>query len=160
MGQVGIGRFGKVTRTRFLERLATTCNVSVAARSAGVAVSSCYRLRARDAPFATAWDAALAVGYDRLEAALLEYALEKVERGAADPEAIAPEAIRGSVKAALAERTVSHSDLQLAVGILSRHRAAIEGKKPARGGQRMTSDETDAALRRALDGLSRRVKPA
>ncbi len=158
MGRVGTGGFGKAKRTRFLDRLAATCNVSVAARFAGVAVSSCYRLRAREEGFAAAWDAALAVGYDRLEAALLDYALTKMEGGQADPDVIAPAEIPGSVKAALAERSVSHSDLQMAVRILAQHRTAKEGKPRTKG---LPSEaQSDAMLKRKLDALARRMKVA
>lgn len=157
--EVGAWARSRTRQAKFVAILTETCNVSAAARAAGVAASTCYRWRAGDAGFAGQWDAALGVGYDRLEAALLDYALERIERGVADPEVIAPDAVKGSVVAALAGRSISYTDLQFAVGLLARHRAAGTGKKPVRGKPLPTQAQTDAVLRRALDGLARRVKP-
>lgn len=160
--EVGAWATSKRRQAKFVSTLAQTCNVSGAARTAGVATSTCYRWRAQDAGFAAAWDAALAIGYDRLEAALLDYALEKIERGTVDPAIVQPDEVKGSVAAALAERSINHADLQFAVGMLARHRAAsAEGvKRGAKTKGLVTRAEADAALRRALDGLSRRVKPS
>jgi hypothetical protein len=94
-----------------------------------------------DAAFAAAWDEALAIGYDRLENALLVYAIGKVDAVAAG----APGA------------SISNGDLQLAVGMLQRHRAADGGRRGQVLPARMpTEAESDAALKRALDGLARR----
>lgn len=67
----------------FLVRLAESCNMSRAARQAGVAHSTIYRLRARDPDFAAAWQQAIEAGYERLELALVEAALARVTRRAA-----------------------------------------------------------------------------
>ena len=72
--------FGKRLRAIFLEHLAATCNVQASAKAAGVAVSTVYANRMRDAGFRADWDAALAQGYARLEAALIERALRSEER--------------------------------------------------------------------------------
>ena len=74
------GLFGKRRRETFLEHLAATCNVTASAAEAGVSVSTTYANRMRDADFAADWDAALAQGYARLEAALLERANRGAER--------------------------------------------------------------------------------
>lgn len=66
--------FGKARRETFLEHLAATCNVTASAAVAGVAVSTVYAHRMKDEAFRADWDAALAQGYARLEAALLERA--------------------------------------------------------------------------------------
>lgn len=63
--------FGKARRQAFLEHLAATCNVQASAAVAGVAVSTVYANRMRDAEFRADWDAAIAQGYARLEAALI-----------------------------------------------------------------------------------------
>ena len=123
-----------------------------------MALSSCYRLRARDQGFADAWRQALTIGYDRLEEALLDYALSRVEAEEIDPETVDPVAIEGSVMTALADRSVSKTDLQLALSLLNRHRAAVEGRRvAARGARRATAEETDAALTRKLDALARQL---
>jgi len=67
--------FGKARRAIFLEHLAATCNVQASAAAAGVAVSTVYANRMRDAGFRADWDAALEQGYARLEAALIERAM-------------------------------------------------------------------------------------
>jgi len=112
----------------------------------------------RDAAFAAAWEAAIATGYQRLEEALLDYALARVVGEMPDPAAADPEAVAQSPITALAERTISASDLHFAVGLLNRQRAAAEGKVTLGRGVKMASPaETDAALRRKLDQLARRM---
>ena len=51
----------------FLEVLATTCNVSEAARVAGVRRAGAYERRQRDARFAADWDRAIDIGYAEIE---------------------------------------------------------------------------------------------
>lgn len=58
-------------RTKFLETLARTSNVSAAARAAKIDVSSVYRARRTDPQFAQEWFGALCEGYDMLELDLL-----------------------------------------------------------------------------------------
>jgi hypothetical protein len=59
----------------FLAALSATANVRLAARAAGFAHSSFYALAARDPAFEREMDAALALGVERLEMALLESTL-------------------------------------------------------------------------------------
>lgn len=160
---VGTRYFGKAKRRRFLDTLAVTCNVKAACRAAGVAPANAYRTRGRDPGFAASWQAALALGYVRLEEALLEYALSRVAAGAGeadeiDPGAVDPAAIEGSVAKAIADNTVSNADLQFAVSLLNRHKAAVDGRAAlGRNARRAAPEETDAALRRKLDSLARRI---
>jgi len=58
----------------FLDHLAETSNVSVAANRAGVSRSAVYRLRAVDPAFSTGWQTAIATGYDELEFRMLKRA--------------------------------------------------------------------------------------
>ena len=67
------GGFSVKARTRFLDALAVTCNISKAAAFAGVHPTTVYKTRAKDAIFAEQWVAAMAIGYDRLEALVLEH---------------------------------------------------------------------------------------
>ena len=60
-------------RSVFIEALAETSNVSVAAARAGVQALRAYRLRRDDPAFAAKWLAALHEGYDHLELELLGY---------------------------------------------------------------------------------------
>lgn len=66
---------GKLTRAAeqaFLMALAATCNVRLSAAAAGAVEAAFYRRRRRDPGFAREWDEALKMGYERLEAALIE----------------------------------------------------------------------------------------
>ena len=160
-----------VRRSAFIHTLTETGSVALAAAAADRKLSTCYRWRAENADFAAAWAAALEVGYDRLESALLGHALktmacplvdmanganganraEGAEGGpAADQsDAGAPEA---------GERSISNADLQFVTGVVVRHRAAAKREKPEpKRGKAPTREEVDAALKRALDGLARRV---
>ena len=65
---------------QFVEVLADSCNVTLAAQAIRRSVANVYRRRAKDASFRAAWDQALAVGYSRLELMLLERALHGVEK--------------------------------------------------------------------------------
>jgi hypothetical protein len=60
-------------RPVFLEALAETSNVTVAAARAGVPALRAYRLRRDDPAFAARWLEALHEGYDHLEIELLRY---------------------------------------------------------------------------------------
>ena len=64
----------------FLEALAESCNVKLAAKRAGVSTSMAYVRRGKDASFRAGWDQALATGYAQLEMMLLERALHGVEK--------------------------------------------------------------------------------
>ncbi len=141
----GTGRRVRERQVKFVSMLAETCSVTAAAQAAGVAVAICYRWRDENAAFAGAWDAAIAITYDRLEAGLLQHALATVKRAVGDDGA--------------AGRGVSAADLQFAVGLLGRHRGGDEPKKSVvRAKPLPTRAETDAVLQRALDGLARRAK--
>jgi hypothetical protein len=64
----------------FLEALAESCNVKLAAKQACVSTSAAYVRRGKDASFRAGWDQALATGYAQLEMMLLERALHGVEK--------------------------------------------------------------------------------
>jgi len=64
----------------FLEALAASCNVKLAAKSAGVSTSMAYVRRGKDAKFRAGWDRALSTGYAQLEMVMLERALHGVEK--------------------------------------------------------------------------------
>lgn len=70
----------KAKEKRFLEALAESCNVKLAAKAAGVSYSAVYVRKGRDATFRAGWDRALATGYAQLELMMLERALHGVEK--------------------------------------------------------------------------------
>ena len=57
---------------RFLGALTATCNVKAACAEVGLTPASAYGHRLRWPAFARRWHAAVALGYDRIEAALIE----------------------------------------------------------------------------------------
>lgn len=124
-------------RTAFLEELAASCNVERARKAAGMASSGVYRLRQREPLFAEQWQAALELGYERLEMALLRRAIEAVEGLALDPD---DEARQPVEKMTVAE----------AMGVLRQHRASVEGSNARRlrpaARQVATQQEVDAIL--------------
>ncbi len=65
---------------QFIEALADSCNVTLAAKAIGRSLTNVYRRRMRDASFRNGWEEALAIGYSRLEMMLLERALHGVEK--------------------------------------------------------------------------------
>jgi hypothetical protein len=69
-------RWNKRRRTLFLQALGESCNVSAAARAAGMDRSSAYDLKDRDAAFAQGWRSALEQAHGALEWRLLEASLE------------------------------------------------------------------------------------
>lgn len=136
----------------FLVRLAESCNMSLAARQAGVSTSMIYRLRARDAAFAAAWQDAIEGGYQRLELGLIEAALARVGKGVedaapddADPDARAP--------------VIEPMTMEQAIQLLGRYRATVRSGKAQssrRGAARApTSEETDEAILKRLAILRR-----
>lgn len=104
----------KAARAAFLAKLAETANVAASAREAGMPVSSVYALRLKSPEFRFEWGEALAEGYARLEASLLEAALGK-GRGTADPDALKREAARH----------------RLGLSLLAQHRPAVKGMTPS-----------------------------
>jgi hypothetical protein len=62
-------------RKKFLDTLASSCNVRLASEAADIARTNAYKLRKRDPEFAALWREALTIGYLRLEEALLSHAL-------------------------------------------------------------------------------------
>jgi hypothetical protein len=72
--------FTKAKQTKFLSVLADTCNVSEAARRAGVSPNCVYQKRKTDAAFRAGWMDAIATAYQRLELVLLERAFNGTEK--------------------------------------------------------------------------------
>jgi hypothetical protein len=72
--------WSKEKAARFLGVLTETCNVSEACRKSGVPMTVAYRRRKMDAGFRASWNEAIAIGYQRLEAVLLDRAFNGTER--------------------------------------------------------------------------------
>ena len=161
---VGHKSWTKARRQRFLDTLAATCNVLASSAAAGVPPTNAYRLRQRDPGFAALWQEALALGYERLEQALLTHALQSInaieiaadgpvdvskcvtdptrgnaaERVNGFPGSGAPRASAGSAdisNAGTVGGRISMADAQFALMLLNRHRAAVEGRAAPAGGR-------------------------
>jgi hypothetical protein len=141
-------------RARFIDALALSCNVTLAANEAGMAQVSAYRLRRTDPAFADLWREALIAGYERLETELLQRALQAVN-------AIRPgdggEDVAKSVNAA-----VERMDVKTILQVMAHRRATVEGgMRPGRRDvQRRiaTEEETNAVLLKKLAVLRRQMK--
>jgi len=145
------------TRTKracFLDVLALSCNVKLAAEQAGVVPSSAYRLRRLDPDFAALWRDALLAGYERLETELVGRALQSI-----DP--ILP-GEGGEEAAAAADAAIEKMDARTILQVLAHRRATVEGgmRPSRRDAQRRiaTEEETNAALLKKLAVLERQVR--
>jgi len=70
----------KTKESEFLSVLAETCNVTEAARQAGVCLSYAYKRRASNAGFRAGWMQAIGEAYQRLELVLLDRAFNGTEK--------------------------------------------------------------------------------
>lgn len=136
-------KFSAVRQKLFLDHLARTCNVRASAAEAGIHYSTVYVERRRNRAFADQWREAIAIGYDALEARLVELA-----NRALDP-AEASAAIDGGEPI-----VVSVAD---AIRLLQWHRQQRDTGVSARRGRkrRPTPEETDEAILRKLRVLDR-----
>lgn len=145
----GATGFSIKARGSFLEGLAATCNITKAARFAGVHPTTVYKTRAKDAAFAEQWAAALAIGYDRLEALVLEHG------GAGEEIEIDPE------RAEAAGIAPEPFDFERAMKVLIYRRGARDGQPNRRTGRPVRNasrEETTEALMKALAAAHRRVE--
>jgi hypothetical protein len=104
-------RWTDEAEARFLDQLAASCNVTLAASAAGFSKEAIYRRRRRDAGFAARWQAALEQGYARIEILLVERATQALEGRAPDPDTPIP--------------VMTVHD---AIAVLQLHRAAARGE--------------------------------
>jgi hypothetical protein len=132
-------RWSDTAEAAFLDTLAATCNVSAAADAAGFTRFTLYKRRRRDPGFAQRWSAALDQGYARIEAMLVQRAVEALEGYAPDPDTPIPAM---TVRDALA--------------ILGHHRAAVErGPRSRRQWARPRSlDEVRDSILRKLEAVA------
>ncbi|MHA6721531.1 hypothetical protein [Sphingomonas sp. RS2018] len=141
---------------RFFAALGETCNVRHASDVSGVNLTTLYHKRRTDPQFAATWREALATGYERIEEELLRLTLATLagERPSLfDPgEVINP-------ASGLPTKANGSPDVQLALVLLNRHRATVEGTaRPNAHSKRSTPEETDAYLRKQLDALAKRLR--
>ena len=115
VARAGPGRWSQRKEGEFLTRLAATANISAAAEAVGLSTTSAYNHRRKWPAFAQAWRAAVAEGYDRVEAHLICQA-----SCALDPQP--PEVPSGPVEVSFDQ----------GLNLLKLHRAAVRGGRPQR----------------------------
>lgn len=122
-------------RETFLATLAQTCNVSEAARAAGIGRSSAYEWREDDETFAKAWDEAEQEAADKLEREAWRRAVEGTDK---------PVTFQGVITATYKE----YSDRMLEI-LLKGHRPekfAERSKVEHSGGVTINVSSEDAGL--------------
>jgi hypothetical protein len=126
----------------FLEELASTCNVTAAADAAGFSTTAIYKHRMRDAGFAAAWSEAVAQGYARLEAMLVERATGSLSR----------EPVAGE------DGRAAEMSVEQIMNLLKLHRAAVRGGPAQRYAHRQLPpdmDEVRASILRKIEAIER-----
>ncbi len=133
-------RWSATSERLFLDTLAATCNVMVAIERSGFSATTLYYQRRQDGDFAQRWQDALQLGYERLEAQLLEVAGRTLLADPATPE--------GQPKMTIAE----------ALRLLElRRRTAKEGdaRSGRRGVQTPDLDDLRSGILRKLTAIER-----
>jgi len=128
-------------RKAFLTELAHSCNVTRAHKAAEMCNGSAYSVRQRDAEFARQWQAALEIGYERLDMALARRALE----------------VLGELELDEREEPVEKMTVAQAIEVMNLHRRSVQ---QGRGHQRRlcrvaTQAETDAVLLKRIAMVER-----
>jgi len=149
--------FDAARREVFLEWFAATCNVKLSAEKADVCYQTVFRHRMKDEGFAEAWDRALAQGYARLEARLLQAAMPPLP-SAASPLLPSPAEGEGPSEAEIE----AAFDPGLAIVLLREHARRLPGsgdkRKAFKPGHRVASNaEVKAALVKRLKAFGVRV---
>lgn len=147
-------------RRNFLDALAGNCNVRRSAQMTGVNVELLYANRRRDPEFAQQWQDALAIGYARLEEAVLAYSLKSVQAPDLDVDLdLDSESGETEAIASATPGDISPEAIKMAMDIAAKHRNEARGAGFDKvGRRRATTEETDAVLRRKLDALARKVR--
>jgi hypothetical protein len=135
-------------RRIFMETLAATCNVSEAARTAGMNLSSAYYQKRRDPGFAREWAQALNIGYAELEALLLRQALFGTEEEEVTLDA------EGMVKSRKVKR--GHPNA-VGVRLLVQHRREVGDRRAVEEADRPDGEDAVERLRRALEKVRERI---
>jgi hypothetical protein len=147
----------KARRQIFLDTLAATCNVRRSVAAVGMTARGAYLLRRRDPGFDALWKDAMAIGYQRLEEALLQRALESIN----DIEINADDAANAVIVpgSGFSKGPLTSAEVQLILSLVNRHRATVEGRgKPGNSRRYATPEEVDARLTAKLDSLAKRLK--
>jgi hypothetical protein len=136
---------------RFVDALAGCCNVRAACAAVGLSVASAYNHRARWHAFAESWDAALATGYARIEAALIHAATAMVRvdqaAGAADEIECVP------------DLSITGMTVDAAIQLLWLHQKQVKdaGRWPGPRDEKPDIEEVRASILRKIDRIERQA---
>jgi hypothetical protein len=109
-------RWSREREVAFLEHLALSSNVAASERVARLTPGTAYRQRRSNPAFALAWDGALREGYGRLEAAMLDRAINGVpvtvqrKDGSTETTMVYPERLQMLLYNAHRERVLGATD--------------------------------------------------
>jgi len=141
--------FGAAAKSEFLEWFAATCNISLSARKCGFHYRTVIRHWRENPAFAADCDAALAIGYRRLEALALQAAEAALSPGG-------PAALDGD-REAPAETFAM--DPMLALQLLREHKLGLAGAKGGSGpGGKPGRAPTVASVAEVHDALVKRLR--
>lgn len=138
----------KKKRAIFLAVLGQTCNVSAAARAAGMSSTNAYGLRQRDGEFAQLWRDVFVAGRERLHEQLIAHALGQMPTGDNPSADEIGGAYDGPPIAFDPERAIAVLKLQGGFG------------GPGRAVEAASAADIDAALMQRLEKLAQRKKPS
>lgn len=141
-------RWTDQAQERFLDVLGASCNVTLAAAAAGFSTEAIYARRRREPAFAAAWQAAVDHGYARIEAMLVQRAIEVLAGTAPDPDALFP-------NAPFPKMPFPNMSVRDAIAILQLHRAAVrgEGKRPGWRGRPRSLEEVRGSILTKLEAI-------
>lgn len=141
----GGNRFDRARKQLFLEVLASTANVRLAAQKAGISYGTAFAHRGRDAAFATAWAEAMRQACALLEADMLAIALAQT-----------PYELKGDRECEPAERMDQATRLRV---LDAQHRnQSGSARKPGANATSVAHDELCAALAKRLHLFGIRVR--
>jgi len=134
-------RWSDGAEAKFLDHLAATSNVTLAAKACGFTTQALYTRRRNDPAFMQRWDTALEIGYAHVEMLLLQRTIEVFEGFAPDPEA----PVR-----------VPEVSVQDALILLGHHRRKMEGGPRSRRewARPRSLDEVRDSILRKLEAIA------
>ena len=131
-------RWTKTRERIFLEQLALCSNVAASERVALVPPGAAYRHRIRSADFRRNWETALKEGYDRLELAMLERAINGVT-------------VETTTVSGKTTKKIEYSE-GMAMTLLKAHRASLAAITATRAAEASQVD-----ILEVIDGMARRI---
>ena len=136
---------------RFLDALAGCCNVRAACDAVGLSVPSAYNHRARWRSFGERWDAALATGYARIEAAMVHAGSTMLRLGE-DGDVVAPDALTPDL-------TITALDFDAALQLMWLHQKQVKGAGKWPGARKQAPDieQVRESILRKIDRVERQA---